>query len=136
MTVMVDEVIQWPTRIRCFKAGSCHLTTDSDLEELHVFAKKLGLTISRFRSARGHSCSGRSLFQRGSKRLHVVRSEGRAAEETACRRGLLKASRRLVLESLTTMASLSIRARRVKGFTKRRNSHELPGKVQSQCDPL
>ena len=28
MTVMVDELRVWPTKIACFKAGSCHLTTD------------------------------------------------------------------------------------------------------------
>jgi hypothetical protein len=48
MTVMVDELQQWPTKIRCFKAGSCHLTVmqcASDeysracaIEELHAFA--------------------------------------------------------------------------------------------------
>ena len=42
MTVTVDEIRVWPTRLRCFKAGSCHLMADSE-EELHAFAKKLGL---------------------------------------------------------------------------------------------
>jgi hypothetical protein len=42
MTVYVDEVRVWPTTIRCFKAGSCHLTADS-LDELHSFARRVGL---------------------------------------------------------------------------------------------
>lgn len=42
MTVYVDEFRRWPTGIRCFKNGSCHLTADSD-DELHAFAAKLGL---------------------------------------------------------------------------------------------
>lgn len=43
MAVKVDEFRIWaPTRIRCFKAGSCHLTADS-VEELHEFALRLGL---------------------------------------------------------------------------------------------
>src|SRR5690606_17890862 len=42
MTVMVDELRPWPTKVRCFKAGSCHLTATS-LDELHAFAKRLGL---------------------------------------------------------------------------------------------
>jgi len=42
MSVYVDELRQWPTTIRCFKAGSCHLTADTT-EELHAFAARLGL---------------------------------------------------------------------------------------------
>lgn len=43
MTVYVDEFSYYaPTRIRCFKSGSAHLTADS-LDELHAFADKLGL---------------------------------------------------------------------------------------------
>lgn len=47
MTVYVDELRQWPTNIRCFKAGSCHLTADT-VEELHVFAKRIGMRRSWF----------------------------------------------------------------------------------------
>lgn len=43
MTIMVDELQRWPTRLRIFQAGSCHLTTDGPLEELHAFAAKIGL---------------------------------------------------------------------------------------------
>ena len=42
MSVYVDQIQEWPTRIACFKAGSCHLVADS-IEELHGFAKLLGL---------------------------------------------------------------------------------------------
>lgn len=42
MTVMVDELRPWPTKIRCFRPGSCHLTATT-LDELHAFAKRLGL---------------------------------------------------------------------------------------------
>jgi len=69
MTVYVDNLVQWPTKIRCFKGGSCHLEADT-LEELHAFAAKLGLrrscsksiswattTISRLRSERWRSSS-------------------------------------------------------------------------------
>lgn len=40
---MVDEIQHWPTTIRCFKGGSCHLTTDGPLDELHAFAARIGL---------------------------------------------------------------------------------------------
>lgn len=42
MSVRVDELKRWPTRIRCFAQGSCHLTADSD-DELHAFAARLGM---------------------------------------------------------------------------------------------
>lgn len=42
MTVMVDEIRIWPTKIRCFKAGSAHLTADT-VDELHAFARRLRL---------------------------------------------------------------------------------------------
>ena len=51
MTVMVDELQKWPTRIRCFKAGSCHLTVDGPIDELHAFAERLGLRRAWFQSA-------------------------------------------------------------------------------------
>jgi hypothetical protein len=40
---MVDELRQFPTESRTFKAGSCHLTTDGPIDELHAFAKRIGL---------------------------------------------------------------------------------------------
>lgn len=42
MTVYVDEIRMWPTTIRCFREGSCHLMADT-LDELHAFACQLGL---------------------------------------------------------------------------------------------
>lgn len=49
MTVYVDEVMRWPTTIRCFRDGSCHLTADT-VEELHEVAAKLRLKRSWFQS--------------------------------------------------------------------------------------
>lgn len=51
MTVYVDEIIQWPTNIRCFKAGSCHMSADT-LEELHAVARKIGLRREWFQDHR------------------------------------------------------------------------------------
>ena len=50
MTVMVDELRVWPTKIACFKAGAAHLTADT-LDELHDFAARLGLQRRWFQSA-------------------------------------------------------------------------------------
>jgi len=47
MTVYVDNIVQWPARLRCFRQGSCHLAADT-LEELHTFARRLGLRRSWF----------------------------------------------------------------------------------------
>ena len=52
MTVMVDEVRQWPTKIHHFKAGSAHLTTDGPLEELHALAESIGLRREWFQNGR------------------------------------------------------------------------------------
>jgi hypothetical protein len=41
--IMVDELAVWPGAKRPFHRGSCHLTTDGDLDELHAFAKRLGM---------------------------------------------------------------------------------------------
>lgn len=40
--IMVDGLKVW-TRRRPFHAGSCHLTTDGSLDELHVFAARMGM---------------------------------------------------------------------------------------------
>lgn len=43
MCVYIDQIIIWPgKKAKCFNAGSCHLTADT-LDELHLFAEKLGL---------------------------------------------------------------------------------------------
>lgn len=52
MTIFVDELQRWPTRIPCFRAGSCHLTTDGPLEDLHAFAARLGLRRAWFQEHR------------------------------------------------------------------------------------
>jgi hypothetical protein len=49
MTVYVDEIRVWPTTIRCFRAGSCHMTADT-LEELHAIARRIGLRREWFQS--------------------------------------------------------------------------------------
>lgn len=46
---MVDELQVWPgPKPRCFRAGSCHLTVDGDIEALHAFAARLGLKRTWF----------------------------------------------------------------------------------------
>lgn len=49
--VYVDEVRCWPTRIRCFRQGSAHLTADS-VAELHAFALRLGMRREWFQDSR------------------------------------------------------------------------------------
>lgn len=51
MTVYVDEIQRWPTKLRAFKAGSCHLTADT-VEELHAFAARIGLRRAWFQNGR------------------------------------------------------------------------------------
>ena len=51
MTVMVDELRVWPHARGIFRAGSCHLTSTS-LDELHVFAARLGLRREWFQDHR------------------------------------------------------------------------------------
>jgi hypothetical protein len=50
--VMVDELRVWPMSIRCFKTGSCHLTTDGTLDDLHAFARRLGMKREWFQDHR------------------------------------------------------------------------------------
>lgn len=51
MTVFVDEVRVWPTKIRCFRSGSAHLTANS-VEELHALARRIGLRRAWFQDGR------------------------------------------------------------------------------------
>ena len=51
MSVYVDACQKWPTKIRCFKAGSCHLLADT-LVELHAFAARLGMRRAWFQAHR------------------------------------------------------------------------------------
>lgn len=46
--IMVDELKQWPGARPPFHRGSCHLTTDGSLEELHAFAAKIGMRRAWF----------------------------------------------------------------------------------------
>jgi hypothetical protein len=45
---MVDEVRTWPGARPPFHLGSCHLTTDGTMEELHAFAATIGMRRSWF----------------------------------------------------------------------------------------
>ena len=45
--IMVDGLKVW-TRRRPFQAGSCHLTTDGPLDELHAFAHDHGVPDAAF----------------------------------------------------------------------------------------
>ena len=47
MPVYIDELHKWPTRIKCFQAGSCHMVADT-LEELHTMAATIGLSRGWF----------------------------------------------------------------------------------------
>jgi hypothetical protein len=46
--IMVDELRVHPNAKGIFKKGSCHLTTDGPLDELHLFAARLGMKRSWF----------------------------------------------------------------------------------------
>ena len=39
--IMVDELRRHPGAARLFIAGSCHLTTDGSLDDLHAFAARI-----------------------------------------------------------------------------------------------
>ena len=52
--IMVDEVHVWPHARGVFKKGSCHLTTDGALEELHAFAMSIGLRRAWFQNGPTH----------------------------------------------------------------------------------
>jgi hypothetical protein len=47
MTIMVDGLKVWTDKPP-FHRGSCHLTTDGPIEELHTFALRLGMRRSWF----------------------------------------------------------------------------------------
>lgn len=56
--IMVDALVAWPQKAtsggRHFGGGkeSCHLTTDGPIEDLHAFAKRIGMKRSWFQEHR------------------------------------------------------------------------------------
>jgi hypothetical protein len=50
--IMVDELKVHPGARRPFHLGSCHLTTDGNLAELHAFAARLGMRRAWFQDHR------------------------------------------------------------------------------------
>lgn len=54
MSILVDELRPWPTKIRCFKQGAAHLTfvAPSTVDDLHQFALSIGLRREWFQGAR------------------------------------------------------------------------------------
>ena len=89
--VYVDPISTWPTAIRCFKAGSCHLVADT-VEELHAFARLLGLRRGWFQPvswphydltpARREKAVALGAVQKTSRELAVMRIAFRAAQRT------------------------------------------------------
>jgi len=55
--IMGDEIFTpapIPRVPRCFREGSCHLTTDGTLDELHAFARKISLRRGWFQAHATH----------------------------------------------------------------------------------
>lgn len=53
MTIYVDELQHWGWKLRGRTVQSCHMFTDSlDLEELHVFAERIGMKRAWFQQSR------------------------------------------------------------------------------------
>lgn len=49
MAIYVDELASWGWKMRGREVRSCHMFTDSlDLEELHVFAERIGMRRTWF----------------------------------------------------------------------------------------
>lgn len=88
MSVYVDPISNWPTAIRCFKGGSCHLIADT-VEELHAFARKLGLRRGWFQPsswphydltpARREKAVALGAIEKTSRELAVMRIDWRKA---------------------------------------------------------
>lgn len=94
--VTVDEIREWPTKIRCFKGGSAHLMADT-LDELHAFAKRLGLK--------------REWFQNHPMHPHYDLTPGKHAQAVALGASLVsareQAKKRLVTQGLLRAALVS-----------------------------
>lgn len=68
MTVYVDDLARYPTKIPCFRLGSCHMMADT-LDELHAMAVKIGLKRAWFQARERRtrrSCAGLSFTEKGS----------------------------------------------------------------------
>lgn len=52
MSVYVDPIFRWPTKIKCFQGGSCHLFADT-VDELHKLAGEIGMKRSWFQNKPG-----------------------------------------------------------------------------------
>lgn len=53
MTIYVDQLEHWGWKLRGRIVQSCHMFTDSlDLEELHVFAERIGMKRAWFQESR------------------------------------------------------------------------------------
>lgn len=90
--IVVDNLIKWPMKgksaqvRRVFADGSCHLTSDTSLEELHEFAERIGLKRRWFQGGRHPHYD-----LNASKRALAVASGAHEVD----RRGLVAAFRRL-----------------------------------------
>lgn len=95
MTIMVDELQVWPVARGIFTAGSCHLTTDGELDDLHAFAARIGMRRAWFQSGRiphydltegrrQRALAAGAVFvpaKEQARRRIAKRAEGRAAAE-------------------------------------------------------
>jgi hypothetical protein len=84
VTVYVDELQRWPTRIRCFQRGSCHLTADS-VGELHAFAERLGLRREWYQGRRVPHYDLSPAMRTRALRMGAVFVEARAQAENRLR---------------------------------------------------
>jgi hypothetical protein len=50
MSIYVDPLFQWPTQSRLW----CHMATDGSIEELHTFARSIGMKQAWFQSHKAH----------------------------------------------------------------------------------
>ena len=50
--VFVDELLVWHNAWGPFKKGSCHMSSDVGPEELHAFAKRIGMKRSWYQGGR------------------------------------------------------------------------------------
>ena len=88
--VYVDEFCQWaPTRIRCFKDGSSHMTADN-LSELHEMAKRIGMKREWFQDHPVHphydlTSGRRAAALRGGAVFVAAKAQARARMQAAGR---------------------------------------------------